>query len=330
MADLNILSSGYVATVGKELLSQGKRQTPILNTFFGKTEYVDNGVVAVPKEVTRADELLPLIKAGAGVPVEKLNYDGEWNYYALKTFGGAKLIKPDEIERFKRQLQNLTGQTYSAMKAQIITEKIQELINKALSTREYMAGSALLGNIKDKDGNVLYTFDIPAANKLGTKSVSDDTDKLSVVLYDLEKVIRKSTRYTGQFGIIAGEGAYEKILKSPSYQRIQERSLANASENAAGVVDYIGKRPLLIADSFYYDKTNTKKSFFNEDSIGLAPTSLFSTFYTHIATNDGEFRELDHIDTYDKKNPDGRVIRLQTSAMPLVTLANAISTATLS
>jgi hypothetical protein len=106
--------------------------------------------------------------------------------------------------------------------------------------------------------------------------------------------------------------------------------LANATQNAEGVVDYIGKRPLLIADSFYYDKANNKKSFFNEDSIALAPTNLFSTFYTHIVTNEGEFRELDHIDTFDVKNPDGRVIRLQTSAMPIVTLPNAIATATLS
>jgi hypothetical protein len=71
-----ILSSGYVATIGKELLRGQQYQTPILNTFFKRKEYVDNGVVAVPKEVQFADDLLDIINPEAGIPVGKLDYKG--------------------------------------------------------------------------------------------------------------------------------------------------------------------------------------------------------------------------------------------------------------
>jgi hypothetical protein len=216
------------------------------------------------------------------------------------------------------------------MKVEIVSQQMNRLIQKTNATREYMAGCAILGTIKDKDGNEIYNFSIPSDNKLGNKKVSDDTDKLSIVLYQLEQQIRNATRYNGGFGLIVGESAYEKILQSPSYQRIQERMQSNAQQQADGVTNYLGNRPLLIANSKYYDKTNNRKRFFNEDTLCMAPTDLFSEFYTHIATNDGEFREIVHIDTYKEYNPDGTVIRLQTASMPIPTLPNAIVTATLS
>ena len=326
----NILTGGYVATIGKDLLQGQQYKTPILDAFFKRKEYVSNGVVAVPTEVSFADDLLSLINPEAGVPVGKLDYAGAYNYFALKHFGDAKLIKPNEIERIKRQLQNLSGENYSAMKVEIVSQQINRLIQKTNATREYMAGCAILGTIKDKDGNEIYNFGIPASNKLGTKKVSDDTDKLALVLNELEATIRNATRYMGGYGLVVGEGAYEKILQSPSYQRVQERRMATAGQVVDGAIDYIGRRPILLADKSYYDKSKTRNKFFDTDTIALAPTDLFSEFYTHIATNEGEFRELAHIDSFKQNNPDGTTTRLQTATMPIPTLPNAIATATLS
>jgi len=328
---MEILDSGYLATITKEVLNEKKINTPILNTFFAKKEYVENGVVAVPKEVNSVDDLLPLIDPKAGI--KNSGYDNKkgFNYYELKLFGDLKLVTPQDIETFKRELQNLDPVTYQAKKVEIVKRITDRMTTKVNATREYMAGSAVLGTIKDKDGNTIYTFDIPADNRLGDFKVSDDTKKPYEVLYALEKQSKRATKYRGKFGLIIGASAYEKLLKSPSYQKLVELGQKNLQDTIDGIDGYFGgKYPFILADETYTDKQGNKKPFFNEDSILLAPTQIFAEYYQAIVTNKGSFAKLFHLDTFEVTNPDGLNIRLQTSSMPIVTLPNGIVTATLS
>ena len=327
-----ILNSGYLDTVTNTLIKQeAKVETPILNLFYNRKVYVDNGVVSVPVEAKTEDDILPLIDPAVGIKATSVNIQGKYNYYGLKTFGDLKILTAQEIEGYKRQLQNLDPTTYKAKKIEIVNSIMNRSIQRVNSTREYMAGSAILGKIKDKDGNTIYTFDIPADNKLGDYKVSDDTDKPYEVIYAMQKQIKKATKYRGNVGVIIGASAYEKLLQSPSYQRYYERSLMNVEATINGIDGYInGKVPFIVADEEYTDKEGNKKYFFNEDSILMAPTKVFAEFYQGIITNKGKFAKLFHIDSWENNNPDGQAIRLQSASMPITTLPNGIVTATLS
>ncbi len=328
---LDILKGGYLAPIAKEMMRTKQFQTPILNTFFAKKIYVENGVVATPKEVKDTDDLLPLLNPTSGIKSSEVKLAGDFNYYELKLFGDLKIVTPKDIENYKRQLQNLDPTTFQAKKVEIVNGILDRHIQRVNATREYMAGSAVLGTIKDKDGNVIYNFNIPASNRLGDFKVSDDTKKPNQVIFALKAQMKKATKYSGQVGVIIGVSAYEKLLESPSYQRYYERSLMNVEAQLNGIDGYInGKIPFIVADETYTDKAGNKKTFFNEDSILLAPTQLFAEFYTAIVTNQGSFAKLLHIDTYNQNNPDGTAIRLQTASMPIITASNSIVTATLS
>ena len=328
---LEILQGGYLAPIAKEMMKTKQFETPILNTFFKKKVYVDNGVVAVPKEVKNVDDLLPLLNPTSGIKASSTEFHGDFNYYELKLFGDLKIITARDIENYKRQLQNLDPSSFQAKKVEIVNGILDRHIQRVNATREYMAGSAVLGTIRDKDGNIIYRFDIPADNRLGNFKVSDDTVKPNQVIAKFRNQLRKATKYKGGVGIIIGASAYDKLLQSPSYQRYYERSLMNVEAQVNGVDGYIdGKIPFILADDTYTDKEGNKKSFFNEDSILIAPTQLFAEFYTAVITNKGSFAKQFHIDTYDMTNPDGNAIRLQTSSMPILTAPNGIVTATLS
>jgi len=327
----NILDAGYLTPIAKEIMATTKFQTPILDTFFGKNVYVDNGVVAVPAEAKTEDDILPLVNNGGAIKSSELNLKGKLNYFELKTFGDLKIINASEIEGYKRQLQNLDPTTYQAKKIEIVNGIMDRMVQRTNATREFMAGSAILGKIKDKDGNTIYDFDIPSANKLGDFKVSDDTDKPNEVVYALQKQIRKATKYRGAVGMIIGASAYEKLLSSPSYQRYFERVGMNVESQIAGVDGYInGKVPFIVADEEYTDKEGNRKAFFDVDSVLLAPTQLFAEFYQGIVTNEGKFAKLFNIDKWEQKNPDGQAVRLQFGSMPIPTLPNSIVTATLS
>ena len=328
---LEILQGGYLAPIAKEMMKTKQFETPILNTFFKKKVYVDNGVVAVPKEVTDVDDLLPLLNPTSGIKATSTEFKGEFNYYELKLFGDLKIVTPRDIENYKRQLQNLDPATYQAKKVEIVNGILDRHIQRVNATREYMAGSAVLGTIKDKDGNVIYTFDIPADNRLGDFKVSDDTVKPNQVIAKFKAQLKKATKYKGGVGIIIGASAYDKLLQSPSYQRYYERSLMNVEAQVNGIDGYIdGKIPFILADDTYTDEKGNKKRFFNEDSFLMAPTQLFAEFYTAIITNKGSFAKQFHIDNYEMTNPDGLAVRLQTSSMPILTAPNGIIVGTLS
>ena len=328
---MDILNSGYLAPVSKEILRGKQYQTPILNTFFKRKVYVKNDVVAVPKENGTYDDILPVINPRGAIPTSNSEWANmQMNYYELKTFGRIDTLTPQDIEDYRLQLQNLENAEYQAKKVEIVNNVMENTLNKVLATREFMASSAILGDVKDKDGNTLYTFNIPASNKLGNKKVSDDTDKLPVVIQTMINTAMKSTKYRGGFGFVIGQNALLKILESPSYNNSQDYMGRGVMERVAGVDGWLfGKYPYIIANDWYYS-ANGKKSFFNEDTLELLPTELFAEFYGKVFTEEGSFAEIPHIDTFKQRNPDGTAIRTQFKSAPIVTLSNGIVTATLS
>ena len=328
---LPILDPGYLAPISKELLRGKQYQTPILNTFFKNKVYTKNDVVAVAKEKTTFDDILPVINPRGAIPLSQPEWGGDkFYYYELKTFGRLEPVMPQDIEDYRQMLQNLDGADFQAKKVEIVGQIMENTLNKVLATREYMASSGILGEVKDKDGNTLYTFNIPSTNKLGSKKVSDDTDKLPVVIQEMINTSMKATKYRGGFAFIIGQSALLKILQSPSFNNSQNYMGNGAMTRIEGVDGWIfGKFPYVIANDFYYS-VNGRKSFFNEDTLLLAPTEAFAEFYGKVFTEEGAFAEIPHIDTYKQRNPDSTIIRTQFKSAPLVTLPNGIVTATLS
>ena len=327
------LSPAYLETIATEADKLKSYETPVLNLFFKAKKFAPNGFVKVPKEVFNYDDILPLIKPGAAITSSELNMSRQYVTYELPMFGDMKILTPKDIRDYITQVAHLTGETFTQKKVEIATDIIGGFNDKVNATREYMACSALLGSIKDKDGNVIETFDIPAANKLGTKSVSDNTVLVSKLLRDMKTQMRKATKYKGRVACVLGSTAEEKIMASAEYKNwatgAASRNLT-AEDQAMGITGYLGGSiPYIVIDDFYYAE-GVQTSFFSEASIVMAPVDAFAEFYRSIDTNDGEFATIKHVDEFDQHNPDGTAKRLQCGAMPIVTLPNAIVSATLS
>ena len=326
------LQPAYIETIINDV-TQRDYSTPILDMFFKRKKSAPDGFVRVPKEVSDYQDILPLIERGSAITPSSIGGTKQWTTYELRTFGDLKVLKPYEIEKLKNQLAGLTGVTYAQKKVELVNDIIGEFNRKVDLTREYMAGSALTGTIKDKDGNTIETFDIPADNKLGTQNVSGGGVKIWELIRAMIKQMHKSTKYRGNVGFIIGENAYDKILASDEYQKwtANPANALTAEEIVRGVEGYMLNRkyPFLVADAKYYNN-GTTGSFFNEDSLIIAPIGLFTEFYAPIATNKGVFSKIKHIDTFEMYNPDGTAYRLQSSAMPIVTLPNAIVSAVIS
>ena len=332
MATIDFLSPAYLETIVAEADATKKYETPILNAFFKRQVSAPNGFVKVPKEVFNYDDILPLIQRGGAIQATALNTAREYTTYELKMFGDMKILSPKDIKDLVSQLENLTGTTYAKKKVELANQVIGEFNEKVNATREYMAASAILGSIKDKDGNVIETFDIPTANKLGSKSVSDGTVKSYQLLREMRKQMRKATKYKGRVGLLIGEGAYETLQDTAEFQA-WANSVANnltVEDVQNGVEGYFGDKryPFIVADDFYY-KAGTQTQFFTTDSIVMAPVNAFAEFYGTIETNKGSFSKIKHVDEQEMWNPDGTAYRLQCGSMPIVTLPNAIVTATL-
>lgn len=329
----DFLTPAYLATIVAEADKLKMAETPATNMFFSQKTYTDNGFVKVPKEVFNVDDLLPLVEPNSAIPATPIDMSREYTTYELKSFGDLKMYKPSEVAKFVEQVAHVTGDTKKAKRAEIANEIINTLNNKVNATREYMACSALLGSIKDNKGNVIETFNIPSANKLGAKKVSDDTVKVYKLLREMQTAMRTATKYKGSVALVLGQSAHEKLMDSPSFQRWMESPANNlsAEESLTGVEGFIGgkKFPFIILDDFYYDK-GVAKNFFNPDTMLMAPTKIFAEFYGSIETNKGSFPQQKLIDTNEMWNPDGTAYRLQTRSMPIVTLPNGIITATLS
>ena len=327
---VDFLTPAYLETIVAEADKEKKYETPVLNMFFKRTKSAPEGFVKVPKEVFNYDDILPLLQRGAAIEASELNTARKYVNYELRLFGDMKILKPKDIKDMVQQLQGLTGVTYAKKKVELANSIVGEFNNKVNATREFMAASALLGSITDKDGNVIETFDIPNANKLGNQDVSGGTVKVYQLIRAMAKQMRKSTKYAGRVGILIGEAAYEKIQDTEEFQNWASSPANNltAEDILMGVEGYMGNKryPFLLADDFYY-KAGSQVNFFNEDTILMAPVDAFAEFYASIETNDGNFSKLKHIDTFKQWNPDGTAYRLQSAAMPIVTLPNAIVSA---
>lgn len=332
MATIDFLSPAYLETIAKEADSMKKYETPILNMFFKRQVSAPNGFVKVPKEVFNYDDILPLIQRGGAIQASALNTSREYTTYELKSFGDMKVLSPRDIKDLVVQLENLTGTTYQAKKVELANQIVGEFNEKVNATREYMAGSAILGTIKDKDGNTIETFDIPVANQLGSQTVSDGTVKVYQLMRMMTKQMRKATKYKGGVGILIGEDAFETIQDTAEFQNWATNVANNlsAEDMAEGIEGFMGNKryPFIVADDFYYSD-GTQTQFFDADTIVVAPVDAFAEFYATIETNDGSFSKIKHVDSWEEKNPDGTAYRLQCSAMPIVTLPNAIVTATI-
>ena len=187
MATIDFLSPAYLETIVAEADKLKTYETPILNAFFKRQVSAPNGFVKVPKEVFNYDDILPLIQRGGAIQATELLTAREYTTYELKIFGDMKILSPKDIKDLVTQLENLTGVTYAQKKIELANQIIGEFNTKVNATREFMAGSAILGSITDKDGNTIETFDIPTANKLGAKVISDGTVKSYVLLRQMRK-----------------------------------------------------------------------------------------------------------------------------------------------
>lgn len=331
MGNLQILDAGYLAPIAKELLQGKQYATPVLNTFFRTKIYTKNDVVAVPKEVNDFDDILPLITDGASIPVAKGEWGGEsYNYYQLKTFGEIKLVTPNDIDNYRKQLQNLENVVYQAKKVEIVNQILGRTLQKVNATRERMACQALSGNVTDKDGNTLFTFNIPSANNLGTKALSTNGDSLAVTLQELRNKVIEATKYRGRFGYVIGREALIKIMKNDDFKSAMSYAGVGANDQTQIVSGwFFGNEPYIVANDWFYNK-GVKKQFFNDDTLLIAPIDAFGEFYGDVFTAEGAFQEIPHIDTYTQRNPDGTAIRTQFKSAPIVTIPNAIATATIS
>ena len=333
MATIDFLTPAYLAVITKEADEKSQYLTPALNMFFSQKIYTDNGFVKVPTEVFNYDDILPIINRGAGIEATELDTTRTYITYEMKLFGDMKILKPSDIATLVKQLSGLSGVTYQTKKVELANSILGEFNSKVNATREYMACNAVLGSIKDKDGNVIETFNIPTDNKLGNVKISDGTIKSYQLIREMEKQMKLATKYRGRVALAIGQEAYATIQDTAEYQAWAISSVNNVSveDNAQGVMGYFGnkKYPFIVLDEFYYDK-GTKKQFFTTDSIAMIPVKTFAEFYASIETNDGSFAVIKHIDVNENQwNPDGSAYRLQCSAMPIVTLPNAIITATL-
>jgi len=332
MATIDFLTPAYLETIVREADKKATYDMTVLKTFFKNSKYAENGFVKVPKEVFNYEDILPLINRGAGIEATGLDTSRQYTTYEIKLFGDMKILKPTDIKALVNQLQSLTGDTYKSKKVELAKSIVEEFNTKVNATREYMACSALLGSIKDKDGNVIETFDIPTANKLGTKTVSDGTVKTYQLMSMMKKQMKKSTKYRGAVALVLGEGAYETIQGTEEYQTWAALNVNNVSveDNDSEISGYFGNKkfPFIVLDEFYYTG-GSQVQFFSTNSIIMCPVGVFAEFYTSIETNKGSFAKLKHIDEYEVWNPDGTAYRLQCSAMPIVTLPNAIITADL-
>lgn len=329
--NLPILDGGYLDVSVKGLLNGREYATPVLNTFFKRKVYTPNDVVVVPKEVTDYDDILPLIDKNGSVPVAKGEWGGEdYNYYVLQAFGEVKVVTAQEIEDYRKQLMNLEGVAYQAKKVEIVNRIMGRTIQKVNATRERMACQALSGKITDKNGNVLFTFDIPAANNLGTKALSTNGDGLAVTLQEMKNKAIEATNYRGGFGYVVGRNALLKIMKNDDFKSAMSYAGVGANDQTQIVSGwFFGNEPYVVANDWFYSKTG-KKQFFNDDTLMLAPIDAFGEFYGNVFTKDGAHAEIPYIDTYDINNPDGLAIRTQVKTAPIVTVPNGIVTATIS
>jgi len=329
MSNLQILDPGYLAPISKEILRGKQYQAPVLNTFFKRKVFTKNDVVAVPREVTDYDDILPLITEGAAIPVSKGEWGGEtYDYYQLKAFGEIKLVTPYDIEMYRKQLQNLDGASFQAKKVEIVNQLMDRTLNKVIATRERMACQAMSGNVTDKDGNTLFTFSIPAANNLGTKDISSNGDGLAVTLQAMKNQVIAATKYRGRFGYVIGREALLKIMKNDDFKSAMAYAGVGANDQTNMVSGwFFGKEPYVVANDWFYTKTG-KKQFFNDDTLLVAPIDAFAEFYGNVFTEEGAFAEIPHIDTYKQRNPDGTAIRTQFKSAPIVTLPNGIVTVT--
>jgi len=332
MADAVFLQPAYLEKI-VEAKTLRTWNTPILDMFFKRKKAAPEGFVRVPKEKGSYEDILAIVDRGSAIPASELKLGREYVTYDLKLFGDLKVLKPSDVRRYQEQLAGLTGDNYNKKRVEIANDIIGEYNRKVDLTREYMAGSALTGVIKDKDGNTIEEFDIPKDNDLGNQNISNGSVKIYKLLRAMVKRMREATNYSGAVGLILGENAYDKILDSEEYQtwaKNQQNALT-AEEIANGVEGYMlnKKYPFLLADAKFYSN-GSKSPFFDADSMILAPLEVFGEYYANIDTNKGSFSKIKHIDKFEVYNPDGEAIRLQCSSMPIVTLPNAIIKAKIS
>ena len=332
MATIDFLSPAYLETIVAEADTLTSYDTPVLNAFFKRQVSAPNGFVKVPKEIFNYDDILPLIQRGGAIQASELITARDYTTYELKMFGDMKILSPKDIKDLVTQLENLTGVTYVQKKIELANQIVGEFNTKVNATREFMACSAMLGDIKDNEGNTIETFDIPASNQLPDQLISDGTVKSYQLLRLMRKQMRKATKYKGRVALLIGEQAYETIQDTAEFQAWANSTANNLSveDIQNGVEGYFGdsRYPFIVADEFYYAK-GTQTQFFESNSIAMAPTDAFAEFYGTIDTNDGSFSKVKHIDEWEEKNPDGTAYRLQCGAMPIVTLPNGIVIATL-
>lgn len=321
----DFLTPAYLETAIKEADKLKQYETPALNLFFSRKTHAPNGFVKVPKEIFNYNDILPLVEKGAAIPQSELNISREYTTYHLKLFGDLKVLNPIDIKRALEQVAHLTGDTYASKRAEIANSIIEGFNNKVNATREFMACSALAGSIKDKDGNDIETFDIPAKNKIAETSIK--ATKLFLLLDDMRNKLKTATKYKGKVALVLGKEAHRTILESDEYQKWLDKGLTrfSAQESLTSVEGFLGSKdyPYILLDDEYMQK-GVAKPFFNPKAMMMIPVGVFAEFYDSIETNEGSFAKLKHIDNFKQNNPDGIAFRLQSGSMPIVTLPNGI------
>lgn len=329
----DFLTPSYLEIVSAEINKEKKHSTPALNMFFKRKQYAESGFVKVPNEVFNVNDILPLIERGAKIEASALNTARTYTTYELKLFGDTNNLSVKDIEDLVKQLTGLKGITHTSKKSELARSIVEGMLNKVNATREFMACSAILGSIVDSEDNEIETFDIPAENKLGTKTISDGSVKSYQLLEAMKKQMRKATKYSGKVALAIGEDAYDVLQNTDEYQNWANRDANNISveDIKNGVEGFFGnkKYPFILLDETYA-KDSEGLNFFDTNSIVMCPVGVFAEFYTAINTRDGSFAKLFHLDVDKGKfNPDGDEYRVQCTAMPIVTLPNAIVTAQL-
>ena len=212
-------------------------------------------------------------------------------------------------------------------------EKLDLIRGKFDRTTEYQCIGALKGSVVDGSGNVLVTYDVPAAVPVTFDADGEGTDPFLAFRTALRTITRTLGMMPGQVYAYCGDDAFDLLANEGRVKAARANVGGNAQvgQSAEGVIERIGTVAVENYPFVYADDDGVDQAFIADDEILIAPANLDGEIVCGpCETPNGLMLQEWYVDSWQERDPPATFVRIETNRVPLVRRPDAIYRMTVS